>query len=254
MTDMRTFIHAVEPLIMETMEADLANTELPNAVKRAALHLYQKVAHNTLLCGDVAVVDGYWIETHTLGCRNAADDPEDQWQSSHEEIWDEYKDNGKTVVLGEPWDGGVFITITPQTDHAQTAPVQLLETTQTVRLNDLYTSAELHDETERLGMVGIEMGGRWWQRACAYPLPIKAIAAEQAATSWTTGGRPLLRAFRNATKGQRQIVAGKQRDVSDRIVIVDGTAILDGNHQAVACIRNGTPIRYIDLADLPEDF
>jgi hypothetical protein len=51
---------------------------LPSEVLQAAEPLYQKVAHNPMLCGDSQVAAGYWIETHTLGCRNAADEPENQ--------------------------------------------------------------------------------------------------------------------------------------------------------------------------------
>jgi hypothetical protein len=55
----------------------------------------------------------YWIETHTIGCRNAADDPEDEWWKRHYAIYDEYASDGISVILGDPSDG-VFVTITPQ--------------------------------------------------------------------------------------------------------------------------------------------
>jgi hypothetical protein len=110
--------------IVESIEHDLAAHDLPDKVKAAVLRLYHKVAHNTRLCGDSIAVDGFWIETHTLGCRNAADDPEDQWQARHAAIHAAYADDGTSVVLGDP--DGVFVTVTPQR--------QLTERTETVEI------------------------------------------------------------------------------------------------------------------------
>jgi hypothetical protein len=76
------------------------HNDLSDSVTAAALDLYRKVAHNTLLCGDSEAVDGFWIETHTLGCRNAADDPEDQWQVRHEAIYHEYANDGRSIDGG----------------------------------------------------------------------------------------------------------------------------------------------------------
>ena len=64
-------------------------------------------------CGTSKVVDGWWVETHTIGCRNAADEPEDEWWDSHFRIYDEYMNDGISTVLGEA-DGGKFATVTPQ--------------------------------------------------------------------------------------------------------------------------------------------
>ena len=62
--------------------------------------------------GDSQVVDGFWIETHTLGCRDAADEPQDQWADSHESIYQEYDQDGMSVIIGYAPDP--FVTLTPQ--------------------------------------------------------------------------------------------------------------------------------------------
>jgi hypothetical protein len=65
------------------------------------------------LPGGSTVVAGYWIETHTLGCRNAADEEESTWWHGLWEFYDRYDTDGVSVVLGDPTDGK-FVTITPQ--------------------------------------------------------------------------------------------------------------------------------------------
>jgi hypothetical protein len=94
-----------------SIQEDLATSGLPQKVIEAAQTFYAKVAHNTLLVGDSTCVSGYWIETHTLGCRNAADEAEADWQASHEKIFNEYKQDSACLVFGDPWEGGVFLTI-----------------------------------------------------------------------------------------------------------------------------------------------
>src|SRR5271157_2817100 len=69
-------------------------------------------------CGTSKVMDGFWIETHTIGCRNSADTPEENWWDEHYEIYDEYSKDGISTVIGDPGDGK-FVTITPQ---RKTAP------------------------------------------------------------------------------------------------------------------------------------
>jgi hypothetical protein len=72
------------------------------------------VNHHPERIGHATVVDGFWIETHTLGCRDAADvvGDENQWED-HYKIYDEYIHDGVSIVAGEP-ESGVFVTITPQ--------------------------------------------------------------------------------------------------------------------------------------------
>lgn len=85
---------------------------LPWTVIDTAQQMYRSVEGNPDAVGDTATVDGYAIETHTLGCRNAADDPEEEWWDRHWAIYDEYKNDGKSVIGGDPA-SGVFVTVTP---------------------------------------------------------------------------------------------------------------------------------------------
>jgi len=87
-------------------------TRLPAAVVAAVQALYDRVEGHPHRIGDTANVEDYVIETHTLGCRNAADDPEDTWYERHWEIYDEYSADGESILLGDPGDG-IFVTITP---------------------------------------------------------------------------------------------------------------------------------------------
>lgn len=112
---MRRYIELVERAarLTESVEQDALDAGIPPAAAAKAEELYRKVARNPNLCGDSTVVDGYWIETHTYGCRNAADDPEDEWADRHRTIYQEYRNDGVSTVLGDP-DDGVFVTLTPQ--------------------------------------------------------------------------------------------------------------------------------------------
>lgn len=78
----------------------------------AAQQMLRRFRGRNQVCGTSNVVDGWWIEVHTLGCRNAADDPKEEWEERHWEIFNEYSDDGMSVVIGEPPDP--FVTMTPQ--------------------------------------------------------------------------------------------------------------------------------------------
>lgn len=84
---------------------------LPDEVIEYGRKLYDKVSGKTMLCGDSKVVAGWFIETHTLGCRNAADEPEHEWEESHRRIMDEYSSDGVSFVVVP--EENVFITFTP---------------------------------------------------------------------------------------------------------------------------------------------
>lgn len=75
--------------------------------------MLEEAARNMMLCGDSTVVMGWWIESHTLGCRNAADEPEEDWWTSHWAIFEEYEANPKARILFDR-DSGAFVTLTPQ--------------------------------------------------------------------------------------------------------------------------------------------
>jgi len=65
-----------------------------------------------LQLGTSRAVAGWWVETHTIGCRNHADDPEAEWWERHWAIYDEYAQDGQSTILGDPADGR-FATLTP---------------------------------------------------------------------------------------------------------------------------------------------
>jgi DNA polymerase/3'-5' exonuclease PolX len=72
------------------------------------------------------MVMGYWVESHTLGCRHEAGD-EDIWPA-HWAIWDEHSKDGKSLLIGDPADGA-FLSITPTKDqyHATMGAEMLIE-------------------------------------------------------------------------------------------------------------------------------
>ena len=54
-----------------------------------------------------------------------------------------------------------------------------------------------------------------------------------------------------ASKEQRDIVKHKRKYFdNDRVIVVKGNIILDGNHHTVAAILSDKPIKYIDLNDI----
>ena len=63
--------------------------------------------------GTSTVVADCWVESHTLGCRNAADEEESSWWQGLWGFYDRYDADEVSVVLGDPTDGK-FVTITPQ--------------------------------------------------------------------------------------------------------------------------------------------
>lgn len=86
---------------------------VPGPAVEEGRRLFAKVARDTRICGDSNVVVGWWIETHTFGCRNAADVPESAWAEEHEKLYDEYLTDGMSRVVRD-WDSGIFVTFTPQ--------------------------------------------------------------------------------------------------------------------------------------------
>lgn len=90
---------------------------VPNSVYLKAKEMYTNVEGKTNLVGDSEVVDGWWIETHTLGCRNAADEAQENWVDSHLEIFDEYSKDGISYVV--PAEDFIFVTLTPQNNLSE---------------------------------------------------------------------------------------------------------------------------------------
>lgn len=112
--------------LVEMMHKDGYSDE----VIEAASHMYEKVEGHPDRIGDSDVVGGFWMETHTLGCRREANEPEATVFDAHWAIYDEYKgkaDQGERVY-GDPEDG-IFFTVGPtidpdlETANANKAPV-----------------------------------------------------------------------------------------------------------------------------------
>jgi len=91
------------------MQLELFHPEVQKFAKR----LLGAGLENPYRCGESGVAMGYWVESHTLGCRLEAGD-QDLWDA-HMAIWDEYSQDGKSLVVGDPMDG-VFVTVTPTKD------------------------------------------------------------------------------------------------------------------------------------------
>lgn len=90
---------------------DLSN--VPSEAVTRALELFEVARRNMMLCGDSDVVAGWWVESHTLGCRKAADEPEEDWWSSHWAILEEYERTEFARIMFDE-DTGAFVTMTPQ--------------------------------------------------------------------------------------------------------------------------------------------
>ena len=98
---------------MSSIIEEISALNLSESIIERAIEIYSEVEGRPLKCGNSDVVDDYWIESHTLGCREAADRPEEDWMDEHLDIFEEYMNDGKSEVVGCP-EYGIFITITPQ--------------------------------------------------------------------------------------------------------------------------------------------
>ena len=98
----------------ETFESMVEQkVEVPSEVMHRAREMFSRLSGPDAL-GDTDVVDGWAIETHTLGCQHA-------WGASEENLWDEYwrtydeytqQEPYALVVLGDPVDG-MYATVVP---------------------------------------------------------------------------------------------------------------------------------------------
>lgn len=100
----------------EAVEA-LHTCPIQEAARRPPAHVFDRASEmlgqiespNSI--GDTDIVDGWAIETHTLGCHREAGVPEDELWDAHWAVYDEYtQEKPKAIVLGDPADG-VFATI-----------------------------------------------------------------------------------------------------------------------------------------------
>lgn len=97
--------------------------DLPIMTQATALKLLREAERNVNACGDSGVAVGYWVESHTIGCREAADDAH-LWET-HWEFWDKYSQDGVSILIGDPAKGA-FVSITPQKNQKATMGAEML--------------------------------------------------------------------------------------------------------------------------------
>lgn len=121
-------------------------------------------------------------------------------------------------------------------------------TERTIRLTDIYTGAELMDETE---MLGLAVCGNDFER----DLRVTLLSASGLATLTHRDETVIELYEREATKSQRSLVKRKMKNFDeDRIVVVEGTDLIDGFHHVIAAHLLGRDVQVIDLCqDDPED-
>src|ERR1035437_6570925 len=95
------------PTEAQSSEPSVASAVLSAAPPEALEAVEEMLAQlsGPLSLGTSKVVDGWWLETHTIGCRHHAEEPEAEWWDRHFAIYDEYASDGISVVIGEPADG-----------------------------------------------------------------------------------------------------------------------------------------------------
>jgi hypothetical protein len=85
----------------------------PPAALAEADELLLSLRGNPDMVGSSNVVEGWWIETHTLGCRSDSGEEGDEAWNTHWELFDSYANDGISAVFGDAVDG-YFVTLTPQ--------------------------------------------------------------------------------------------------------------------------------------------
>lgn len=77
--------------------------DFPVQVEETARRLFEEAMAGFEVCPRPIHVLGWWIHAHTLACREGR---------PLQEIYEAYRTDGATFILGEPSDGG-FVTVTP---------------------------------------------------------------------------------------------------------------------------------------------
>lgn len=112
----------------------------------------------------------------------------------------------------------------------------------TVTIQDLYPDNEWDDENEAIyHFVDSEILDQ--------KFTVKTMSAEQAKEYTTGNGEYIMDIFEQyAETWQRKLVQNKIKNWdNDRIIVVDGKIVIDGNHQIVAGILANKPIKFIDI-------
>lgn len=114
-----------------------------------------------------------------------------------------------------------------------------------IRLIDIYSPSELSDESE---VIAHEVSPMEWDQ----PLTVKTMTPDEAKRVESRHpGLSLIDSYtKDASKKQKKIVADKiAKYDEERIVVLSGDTIIDGNHHVIAGILGGKPILYVDLAE-----
>jgi len=141
---------------------------LPITTQGEAFRLLRLAQKNINACGDSTVAVGYWVESHTIGCRDEAGDI-DRW-AAHWEFWEKYSNDGVSVLIGDPADGA-FVSITPQKNRKATMGAEMLIELGRVKRKAGYINLELlspeEDGTDawvlRVERIDLYGGDNWKQ-------------------------------------------------------------------------------------------
>jgi hypothetical protein len=82
-------------------------SSVPHQTVTRARHLLQDASRDMLRCGESGIVMGWWVESYTLGCRDAANEPK------HLEILKEHERDGFSRIMFDEG-SGAFVTMHPQ--------------------------------------------------------------------------------------------------------------------------------------------
>jgi len=114
-----------------------------------------------------------------------------------------------------------------------------------MRLLDIYDERDLDDETETLSL---EVG----EDELAFDFTVGMIEANALeAVKTYIGDMTVKEAFEEFAEGDQQEFVRRLTEGfdEDRVVILRGETMVDGNHHLMAAILIGKPVRFIDLDD-----
>lgn len=97
--------------------------DLPIMTQATAWRLLREAERDVNACGDSGLSIGYWVESHTIGCRDEGGDIDRQ--AAHWELWHKYSQDGASILIGDPGTGA-FVSITPQKSHKATMGAEML--------------------------------------------------------------------------------------------------------------------------------
>lgn len=85
-------------------------------------------------------------------------------------------------------------------------------------------------------------------------MPVRTMNANEASTRILVDGRPLIEVYKDhATDDQKETVQYKiDRFDKNRIVVLNGDMVLDGNHHIIAAILSNRPLKYVDIQDMED--